>query len=790
MTKYEYQALADSNDIRVVQIFPGEFDDDIHLRITHTSLAHLEPEIRQPVDIMTLYESMPLEWRVFALTNDYNQRVAFIKPTGPIDTEIANTIETDTETVEAGTKKRRMSLNQSHEIHMHPQEIEQSHNDEYNNSTNIAYAKATNFGGESSAQMDIERVETNELDSYNTFWDHPDLEYDRDLYRPLEGWSEAPTNQGFEALSYVWGPQGNFVTAIVENENKPSSTLQLGQNLASALRHLRLPDRSRMMWIDAICINQENRGEREVQVQRMADIYSLASRVVVWLGPESDDSAAAIEFMKDVGKFFVEESSGYWLAFPGYQNADFDLSIKDMFQAVRHLIHRPWFSRLWVVQEVSLGNRHSIFQCGKSTIYRRELRGALWALANKLQEIDNTTGFDSVVNLVRQASGKSNFGNLINQHYMRACSDPRDKVYGLLGIAAPEFRSRIAPNYSIPVADIYKQVMKMEIEVSQRLDILQGCYIAAREATSPTWIPDWSVCFSPAQRQHLQIFSSGNSVAQVVFHQDDVLECSGLLTDRVRYVGREMPWLDVNPYDRSRDWVEVVKGWMADKMEDYVYPTGGNYLEAFVSVLLQGQIQERSCTANFPPLASAIDQILALTDGGWFCSHHGTLRISEMIYQLAGRPFFMTEKGYYGIGPPGTQEGDCVSVLLGCDFPLLLRPTSKAMFHVVGSAYVHGLHDAISLLGVLPPGWRVHVCSDGSPLFVNDETDVTTREDPRLEPLVEWEGIADSSEHSHSVHSKKYDQQKQTGDKVNADPRMLPEALKARGVNIQTIFLV
>ncbi|RDW87870.1 hypothetical protein BP5796_03564 [Coleophoma crateriformis] len=112
------------------------------------------------------------------------------------------------------------------------------------------------------------------------------------------------------------------------------------------------------------------------------------------------------------------------------------------------------------------------------------------------------------------------------------------------------------------------------------------------------------------------------------------------------------------------------------------------------------------------------------------------------------------------------------------------------MYHIVDSSYVHGLQDANSLLGVLPPGWSVHVCSDGSPLFVNDETDVVTTDDPRLESLVEWEGIIDSSDHSQTVQSKERDQQKQTGGEVNADPRMLTEALKARGVNIQRIFLI
>jgi hypothetical protein len=64
---------------------------------------------------------------------------------------------------------------------------------------------------------------------------------------------------------------------------------KIGENLFQALRHLRQPSASRMLWIDAICINQSDISERNQQVQQMADVYTRAHRVIAWIGLETED---------------------------------------------------------------------------------------------------------------------------------------------------------------------------------------------------------------------------------------------------------------------------------------------------------------------------------------------------------------------------------------------------------------------------------------------------------------------------------------------------------------------
>jgi len=104
----------------------------------------------------------------------------------------------------------------------------------------------------------------------------------------------------FEALSYTWGSSENPVDIVIETESG-IQVLAITQNLAEALRHLRHENQSRVLWIDAICIDQGNLSERSSQVRRMADLFRLSKRVVVWLGPERDNSSLALQLLESLG---------------------------------------------------------------------------------------------------------------------------------------------------------------------------------------------------------------------------------------------------------------------------------------------------------------------------------------------------------------------------------------------------------------------------------------------------------------------------------------------------------
>ena len=131
----------------------------------------------------------------------------------------------------------------------------------------------------------------------------------------------------YEALSYTWGGSDK-PRSISINKQK----LAVTENLYAALLYLRDRSFERILWIDAICINQKDLKEQSHQVQIMAKIYSKAARVLVWLGETANNSEIALERLRIAGEN----------GFPDTFND------KTIWQAMLALLYRPWFQRIWV----------------------------------------------------------------------------------------------------------------------------------------------------------------------------------------------------------------------------------------------------------------------------------------------------------------------------------------------------------------------------------------------------------------------------------------------------------
>ena len=155
-------------------------------------------------------------------------------------------------------------------------------------------------------------------------------------------------NPTYEALSYVWGNASLRNWIRLKNSN-----FDVSKSLEVALRHLRHEDLERVMWIDAICINQSDDAEKSEQVKKMRLIYARTSHLIIWVGEASEDSDLGMRTLKHIGEELKEGPS--WEA----DLANVSL-IRDMpeaiesfdpkpWVAINRLFRRSWFERIWVL---------------------------------------------------------------------------------------------------------------------------------------------------------------------------------------------------------------------------------------------------------------------------------------------------------------------------------------------------------------------------------------------------------------------------------------------------------
>lgn len=239
--------------------------------------------------------------------------------------------------------------------------------------------------------------------TWKTSWTHPDPTVDPSLYRKPESISTA--TPGFEALSYTWRSENPDEDCIVRDGSEQSSStflLRLGGNLASALRHLRQRDTMRTLWIDAICINQGDLKEREEQVSRMANIYNLASRVVVWLGVGSEDSDLAIHKLDYLGKQLILTKDNWIFSTPDSEEPFWCEGAyrvpytEEVWTSINKLLTRAWFNRVWIIQEIQLAKHGAVIQCGWQQMTWSHFRNAiscLWVSVSRKIMICPLAGF-------------------------------------------------------------------------------------------------------------------------------------------------------------------------------------------------------------------------------------------------------------------------------------------------------------------------------------------------------------------------------------------------------------
>lgn len=386
----------------------------------------------------------------------------------------------------------------------------------------------------------------------NATWVHPCPEVSPTAYditvRPPQDTRGTPD---YEALSYTWGSLTMSATVVVHSgllssANPKPSVLPIGANLSEALRYLRLRNERRVVWIDALCINQDDLEERGHQVRRMALIYSRARKVIAWLGPEHDNAVKALQGLQHVGEQVEVTNSFYFARSPGaseptWHDPVHPIPFDDYFwAAVIDLIQRPWFSRVWVIQEIHMGSVNSFLKCGLNEIPWSLFQRAVRCLAVKGPDFIAQPHIARLNTMCGIAPGQNFDFFLSTLGACHHCLDPRDIIYGILSLAPAELQEALCVDYSSDTQLVYKQFFATYTSLQNRSDLLTftGLPVAATETHPPqpwpSWVPDWRSGIPALQGLLFTVASaSGQSCSEMVFGAEphNSLRIKGVLLD-------------------------------------------------------------------------------------------------------------------------------------------------------------------------------------------------------------------------------------------------------------------
>lgn len=331
------------------------------------------------------------------------------------------------------------------------------------------------------------------------------------------------SNEKYDALSYTWGTEEPTQKILVKTTQEPTKgtgkerfrsaaqrftkkRVYIRPNLEDALRRFRdtnLETQSDLLlWIDAICINQGDEKEKSVQVAMMAEIYSKAEDVLIWLGKEYNASSMAMDFIPTIldlehSDVLISKEPKQWTA-------------------LADLMKREWFSRRWVVQELVLAKNRYLY-CGDKSLNWSDFERAISFFASRFEDISATVtnpaeprrngkmlvdiralGANAIVDIMNKYFRWSEDGSLKRASSLEslvAClpmfesTDPRDTIYALLSIAEDtqnwnvfsarkqeELRTQgrvpFEADYSKDILEVFKDFTAFCIQTSGSLDII------------------------------------------------------------------------------------------------------------------------------------------------------------------------------------------------------------------------------------------------------------------------------------------------------------------------------
>ncbi len=543
-------------------------------------------------------------------------------------------------------------------------------------------------------------------------------------------------NPSYEALSYTWG-DAVFPERIV----CPTGHIPITANLHTALRHLRgtgSPDAPpRILWIDAVCINQQNVWEREKQVALMGKIYEQASQVAAWIGLADEHTVGVFAFLGDAAaasrSLGLEKS---WLhgvtdKVPEERVAPVKkgLAARPEVQHLASVFGRPWFQRRWIIQEVVLSKKTTM-HCGFQAIdwddmsvgvrFLTQINQVREAVGKSMHPVRTIIGQrNKGTGMTEPLRGHTTFVSLLRAFVEFQCQDPRDIIYALLSIAENQkvaVSTVLRPNYQQPLAQVFENFARLFVRYESAPEILDIFhYCGYRHATDPldmpSWVPDWRVPIPfrvfLGGTNVWEVFRAGKGIRHVVPYTQipkAVLINGVFIEDIYAAIGGYPD--DPSPPSAAQQLSNIGLSLSLSRLPAEYF--SGESFDSAVgrSVVFDDRLPMGSGADGSGPHDGLLAR-LSPQARAYFSKVREEIapRLHEsrrpMAAYLAGaaealheRALLLTKGGLVGVGPRLTKPGDKIYIFAGAESPFVLRPTTNGL-RIVGECYVHGMMDGI-----------------------------------------------------------------------------------------------
>lgn len=563
--------------------------------------------------------------------------------------------------------------------------------------------------------------------------------------------SECPQDQKFVAISYCWGDPNDTVKIICNG-----NVMTITKSLHDALLRFR-GEGKRVFWADAICINQADDEEKSHQVRLMRQIYEKAHIVAVWLGEEASYSDHVLNLSEAFGealrRTYMSDNRSY--KDPSVQKSLFKHlpQLNDVgWSSVGQFLQRPWFGRMWVIQEIAVAP-DAMLHCGSSSTSWSTFAELLqFMLAVGLLESHPDNHAEKVAALMKT---RENFQKKVQEDFLvmmlrhRPCQATvgKDKIFALHGIS----KFPLHPDYTRTDEDIFTDAAIEMMKLDSNLDILSVPHAVKQAAQKalPSWVPDWTdTPFVAASIPRAKItegvpedpgFQAAGDIKNHEFSVEvsedrKVLTVQGYVMDEIVQVAKPVESLswgqsisDIIYSDCCFYGALVTWEGAARARSKTPYVTGENMLDAYWQTLLAGRTPReldyhRAVFQEWEQSWSVWWYVfqLPLPIGFliWSCWAFGMVaafimyakhqmfgwkdsvpkrskkEIQVFKYSILNRRLIRTTRGYIGLAASGAQKGDRIALVRCGRVPLVLRQNSKSDtsdWHFVGDTYIHGI---------------------------------------------------------------------------------------------------